>query len=362
MKEKDLNWLKTGNYLIVVCGSNAPITLEKGTEKYKKVEKLLESGAAKIEIERALDLVRGIEEFSDGKIRVDRDTNEVFIDNQKVVGCIVKRIISFVQSNKPYEPLVNFWRNVQKNPSEDSKRDLYAFLEANKMTITEDGHFLAYKKVTKKNGKLVDCRTKTISNEIGEIVSMSRDEVDLDRNHTCSTGLHVAAYEYAQHKYVGTVLLQVKVHPADVVAVPPDYNNQKMRTCRYKVVGIVGNKIDSDKIPLVDKSTEKSITKHSKKINSISNKTEKKKIRETETLKHANLLESYRTSGKLLIASGIEGLGFTAKEIISIVCAYVPAVKTGELRTMDLKNKKSIVNKAVKLLEGHFDMKIKRLP
>lgn len=35
--------------------------------------------------------------------------------------------------------------------------------------------------------------------------------------------------------------MEVKVNPADVVAVPTDYNGTKMRTCRFEVVAECAN-------------------------------------------------------------------------------------------------------------------------
>lgn len=34
------------------------------------------------------------------------------------------------------------------------------------------------------------------------------------------------------------VLLEVKIHPKDVVAIPTDYNQQKMRVCEYTVLAV----------------------------------------------------------------------------------------------------------------------------
>jgi len=33
----------------------------------------------------------------------------------------------------------------------------------------------------------------------------------------------------------------VKVNPKDVVSVPVDYNNTKMRVCRYEVISVFGS-------------------------------------------------------------------------------------------------------------------------
>jgi len=65
---------------------------------------------------------------------------------------------------------------------------------------------------------------------------MNRDNVNPDANETCSHGLHVGAFAYANT--FSELLLEVEVNPKDVVAVPPDYNNQKMRVCEYKVIRV----------------------------------------------------------------------------------------------------------------------------
>lgn len=54
---------------------------------------------------------------------------------------------------------------------------LYKFLEHNGHPITKNGNFIAYKKVTE---DFKDCHTKSIDNNIGETVSMAREDVDND--------------------------------------------------------------------------------------------------------------------------------------------------------------------------------------
>lgn len=125
------------------------------------------------------------------------------------------------------------------NPSFRAVQELYGFLEVNDLPITEDGCFLAYKMVTQKDdGTLTDNRTKTFDYSVGApAATMPRNEVNEDPNQTCSAGLHVCAQEYLSSGYTfGAVTILVKVNPADVVAVPTDYHNAKMRTCRHETV------------------------------------------------------------------------------------------------------------------------------
>lgn len=131
----------------------------------------------------------------------------------------------------PVQSLVNFWNNLKDNPSFQSRNQLYKFLEQNGHPITEDGHFVAYRGVT---NDFKDNYTETYDNSPGSILEMPRGEVDDDRTVTCSYGFHVAAWDYAKNFAQRTV--EVKVNPRDVVAVPTDYNGQKMRVCRFEVV------------------------------------------------------------------------------------------------------------------------------
>ena len=106
----------------------------------------------------------------------------------------------------------------------------------NRLPVTIDGHFLAYKKV-RDNYK--DCHTGKFNNHPGETVRMPRSEVDADRTVTCSRGLHVCSGGYLSN-FGGTRTMLVKVHPKNVVSVPIDYKNSKMRLCEYYVVKELG--------------------------------------------------------------------------------------------------------------------------
>jgi len=122
--------------------------------------------------------------------------------------------------------------------------ELYKFLDACSLPITSDGCFLAYKKV---RWDYKDLYSNTMDNSIGQVVKMSRNEVDENSNRTCSHGLHCAAFGYmsaygAQGTDEGSdKVIIVKVNPKDVVAIPVDYQNQKMRVCEYTVVDELPN-------------------------------------------------------------------------------------------------------------------------
>lgn len=202
-----------------------------------------------------------IADYSNGLFKVD-EKQEVVLDietNTTVDLVLSHRIIDWAKNGFPFEPLLKFHRNVIKNPNKESAMDLYAFLENNLIPITNKGTFIAYKKVTTVDDRLMDSHSKTVCNNVGSIVSMPREKVNPDRTETCSYGYHVGAWDYVS-SFSGDTIIEVEVNPEDVVSVPVDYNRQKMRVCKYKVIKISGGDIIKDKLVKVNKK-EKTINK-----------------------------------------------------------------------------------------------------
>lgn len=180
-----------------------------------------------------IDLSSGIKAYaksSKGAIEV-RD-GAVFFHGTPIHGALIDRILDMQSQGFEIKPLVALLENIMKNPSYSSREQLYRFLEANKLPITPDGCFLAYKRIRK---DWTDCYTGKFDNSIGKVVSMHRALVDDDPNRTCSAGLHVCSLEYLGH-FWGERVVAVKVNPKDVVSVPVDYHNSKMRVAEYTVV------------------------------------------------------------------------------------------------------------------------------
>lgn len=222
--------------------------------------KMLEAYKAgnKEEVLRLADMTTRVNEFGHGHFEV-RD-GVIYINgcDEAAPPILSRKILDFAKNDLPVMPLVNFWKNLSENPSYRSREQLFGFLEANHVPLTEDGCFVAYKGVARlDDGTLVDSFTKTFRNNVGDVVKMDRSKVDDDPNRTCSAGLHVAAHNYAEHCYGGDALLHVKVNPRDVVSVPTDYDNQKMRVCEYTVVAVSKDRQElSDRLYEEDETTD----------------------------------------------------------------------------------------------------------
>jgi hypothetical protein len=162
---------------------------------------------------------------------LDLRDGALYMDNEPLPETLSKRVIQLVEDQMPIDIMVKFWNNLKSNPSFNSRKMLYQFLEHNGHPLTEDGCFIAYRGVT---DDFKDVHTRTFDNTVGRVVEIPRSQVDDNPNNTCSHGLHVACHDYA--KGFGAKLIEVKVNPADVVTVPVDYNGTKMRVCKFEVM------------------------------------------------------------------------------------------------------------------------------
>lgn len=181
--------------------------------------------------ESLLDVAAAVQDFGEGSVTVEGGIvkyNGNVIDNS-----VTRRILSMMREGFNVNPMLLFLENLQQNPSFRAVKELYGFLEATDLPITEKGEFVAYKMV---RDNYTDLHTGKFPNGIGANPSMPRNEVDEDPNNTCSRGLHVCSQAYLGFYSQGPRTMVVAVNPRDVVAVPKDYNDSKMRVCEYTVI------------------------------------------------------------------------------------------------------------------------------
>lgn len=160
----------------------------------------------------------------------------VTYDNIPLHSTLSDRMLDMHNNGFDILPMALFLENLMQNPSYRAVNELYDFLEASDLPITEDGHFLAYKRVS---GEFKDIYTGKIDHSPETVVEMPRNRVNEDKNRTCSDGLHFCSHEYLPYygsSGMSNKIVMVKINPADVVSIPSDYNNAKGRCCKYYVV------------------------------------------------------------------------------------------------------------------------------
>lgn len=185
--------------------------------------------------------------------RVSVRNGEVLFDGDPLNNGVAKQILRFVEEGHTdrLAAVVAFTEKVMTNPQEHSRDQLFTWLDRFDFTITDEGDIVGYKGCSDslegprstrvapekdsvlRNGESVV--GEAVLNLPGDVIEMPRSKVDFNAYVGCSTGLHIGTYAYA--KSFASVLLEVHVNPRDVVSVPTDCNAQKIRACRYTVVG-----------------------------------------------------------------------------------------------------------------------------
>ena len=228
--------LQGPNVILVIDGKSH--TVSKTTHmNYTKIVEALKSKDWVV-LRDLVEPKKAIINFGKGYVTIDGDV--VKWKGAPFNNALADRMISMYQDGFPIDPMIKFMENLMQNPSKRSVDQVYGFLEKNSLPITEDGYFLAFKRV---NHDFLDIHSSTIDNSVGRIVEMDRNLVDDNPESHCSTGLH-----FCSESYLGSFgsadqpVMILKINPADVVSIPTDYNGAKGRCMRYEVVGqVVGD-------------------------------------------------------------------------------------------------------------------------
>lgn len=169
----------------------------------------------------------------------------LLFDGDPVEGPLADFIVQIAQTSNnkdSFQAYVNFAEKVAQNPSQESREHLFAFITTHGLTITKDGDVVLYKGV-RDDGTSVHAGPGIVNgehmnghlpNEVGSVLEFPRSKVNAERHVACATGLHAGTHAYASS--FASRLLTVLVNPRDVVSVPSDHSNAKVRVCRYTVL------------------------------------------------------------------------------------------------------------------------------
>jgi acyl carrier protein len=191
-----------------------------------------------------MDLRTAVETYTVGLLSVN--SMGVTYSGRPLHTIDAERVMAFMRDKLSYKPIANYIVRKMKNPSSRAIREMYNFLEHRGMPLTLRGTFIAYKGVTTDfwsiNGNTETVvlqgeadSTGRLLNKVGATIEVERSSVDDDFRQGCSHGLHAGSLSYA--KGWGQRVVLVEIDPADVVSVPEDCNCQKLRCCKYTVVG-----------------------------------------------------------------------------------------------------------------------------
>jgi hypothetical protein len=168
-----------------------------------------------LELYKELDLFPALKEKFSNPLNVDMLYKLGELEND------IEQVDEFLQENHIDFDIVAKAKERYKMKYEGTLGDVYADL-LKKFSFGDQETF-------------TDWHTRKSTIVLGKAVSMPRYECDNDPSQTCSSGLHVGAPGYVQSFGRGenNYILACLVSPANVVAVPYDYNFEKMRVCEY---------------------------------------------------------------------------------------------------------------------------------
>jgi hypothetical protein len=226
----------TANSITVLIAGKT-LVAKSGHPNFMAIKDYLKAGSADVaKLASMFDIPKAIETRSNGSVVIKDST--VYFNGAPLHNTLTTRMLDMLAEGFNIDSLVAFLAKLMQNPSHRAVTGLYDFLAATNIPITPDGDFLAFKKV---RDNYYDIHSGTIRNAVGDSPRVLRNQVDEDPDQTCSHGLHVCSESYLPHfgSSYGNRIVIVQVNPADVVAIPRDYNNAKMRCAGYKVIGEV---------------------------------------------------------------------------------------------------------------------------
>ena len=226
-------YLKQGSNLNMVI-DNKSYVINNEHLNYKEIIEAIKNDDSE-RVKSLVDVKESLNVFSEGNVTIEDET--ILWKGVPLQNFLCDKMLDMFREGFSITPLVLFLENLMQNPSNRSVTELYRFLERSNMPITPDGHFLAFKKV---RDDYKDVHSGTFDNSVGQVVSMERNQVDDDKDRTCSNGLHFCSEDYLAN-FSGERIMILKINPRDVVSIPSDYGDTKGRCCLYEVIGELEN-------------------------------------------------------------------------------------------------------------------------
>lgn len=244
------------NYLISGRGIISCFTLEGKSllvqpdhPNYERIKTAVMAGHDSLE--QLVNRGFGIMAFTEGNVQFEG--GNVLYKGNAVHNVLTDRILEMMRLELPYMGMIRFLDNLMLNPSAHSVAELYNFLENALLPITDDGHYLAYKKLDwhpdtdmAADGWMVDCYSGKIAQRVGnDPPPIPRNMVDDDWRLACSSGYHIGSLDYTMLRSVqpGDSAVIVKIHPKNAVACNGEF--QKMRVTEYTILSMYEGPLES---------------------------------------------------------------------------------------------------------------------
>lgn len=230
--------VKTENTIMLKIGKNSwHLNRHDNINLFDSISALIKQKDFKTIEKEYATVIKEISVFSNKHLIVSKNRLRLKGDKDYMPPVLSEKLRAMMKAKTDHMPLIRFWKKLKKNPNPESIKELYTFMQATKIPITNNGDLLCEKGVMERDGKLWDLHSGTYDNSIGATVTF-KGEIDLDRHKTCAdSGLHVASPDHVRKWYNENKTVQVVVNPADVASVPIEEDAGKIRVRAYTVIG-----------------------------------------------------------------------------------------------------------------------------
>ena len=225
-------FVKTNNSITVVVDGKTIVAV-KGSPQYTHLDRAINNTDWDA-VAKCSTIKSTIENWMLGKFTYEN--GKFTYPSMQLPEKFQQRLITMTSNNEDPSPLFRFWEKLQQNPSFRSVSQLWGFLEHKHIPLTRDGYFLGYKSVDE---NFKDWHSRQFINTPGTTNEMPRNQISDDQTVDCAQGFHVGTLAYAKefNNNNDQRIVICKINPADVVSVPDDASSQKVRVCKYTVVG-----------------------------------------------------------------------------------------------------------------------------
>ena len=212
--------------------NNKPIEITNDRLNYKSILDAIRDDNEDL-VRELLEENQVLNNVSNGRVTVTGNT--VLLDGKELHSAEAKKLVDLVSEGATnIDRWFRFIEKLYNNPSYHCRKQAYNFITHTGMPMTENGNLIGYKGV---RDDYRDKHSGKFDNSVGQVLHMSRTDVDDNPNNGCSTGFHVGSHDYA-NDWAGSDgrLMIVEYSPTDIVSVPEESGYGKLRVCKYTVI------------------------------------------------------------------------------------------------------------------------------
>ena len=212
--------------------NNNAVTITSDRMNYRPLLDAIKEGNEQ-SVRELLDESNVLKSVSNGRVTVRG--NKVFLDGNELYSAEAQKLVDLISEGATnIDRWFRFIEKLHDNPSYNCRQQAYNFIAHTGMPMTENGNLIGYKGVA---DDYKDKYSGKFDNSVGQVLRMSRTDVDDNPNNGCSAGFHVGSHDYAD-SWAGSDgrLMIVEYSPTDIVSVPDESEYGKLRVCEYKVI------------------------------------------------------------------------------------------------------------------------------